>query len=1656
MVLLGALTLFSCDNPVALGRKLNLDPPVVTIDTPAFMADVSGILKITGTAIDLDEVVSIDVSVERVNKTGAEWKREWKGERGTWRGDARLSATWSGKQNINWSIEIDLGVEGVNADRAPDGEYAITASAVNSVKTAGPKVERRVRIDNEPPVVEIILPCDPALQESFSGFDAYTLRDPLIIERLHNQQIKVQYEIKDSFSIDTLTFQLADSNGKIYYDKPVDKPTWNGVTYINAEDIKDPDTGLEITGNNKKYLQILSRAADKAGNEDTDNHGFLVYWPEADKPWAQGVGHESNPQQARIFPRMDVSGQAYDDDGVQSVTIQIFYRDNNNPYPGYESPVVLPNTPMNAGATPSTFFPWKFSAPEESGEYYITIKCTDINGLEGDSITRYFFVLNTAAASVEVTAPVSTAPLFGGANGAFNITGRAGDVTEAARLDIVWINPKGDPKSQILYQSSDYQNDTVNNAGWNRAASGGVTDGFGNKIWTVAFTSANTQDPVDRRYYKNFSHALNLFGTGGTQLNIGPGANENPLTAQTFILRVQGAAVNGSKAITVLHSVQGDTNPPQLGITKVTVGRSGVNKTYNLPLPSGQAMDALDVGDTISLEGWWDDDSAAAWGTSPIRMSPLDITWNGAPVPNGSRLTATAFSPAPAGVPQAKTWAAGPLTLTADIIAIKGGRIEANLKDYGGNVAEAAQSVLVDSNVPYLMSITSANADGAYNSGAINISLVFNKAVKVDTAPTLRLNIAGATVDAAYAHSVGYEDKTHTFIYNIVNTHNTPAGAWLNVTAINPSTATWSGSGGKVALALPDGTNLGDLKKIKIDTTPPVIESIQSSADNNSYLGAGKQIYVLVKFSEDITFNGSATLTLNSNTTSTGVTGPVVTTTAAKLLGTDTLQFTYAVTAGQNTPFTTTGTPANVTYTTPLRATLFAMAANAVQDLAQNLTNLTIPSANIDSGDAPKNIYIDTTAPAAPTLGGSAAGSYSGSGNDYPTFTVLGETGAAFEYTTNGNAGTPAWIPYSAPGKSLTATGSYWVKGRQKDRAGNLSPASAETRIYTIVPPIPLLTNLSSMPGTYKLGDVIDIEFNLSEAVTVTGATNFQLTLNSNTTPRYAVYNAGASTPTKLVFRYTVQAGDNAAAPDYLLITALGPSNLSGVTVTTVGPPAMNVTTKLWNECTNGTTWLGDTWKLSSVAPITVDTTTPTLTDAGLSADGQTLTMTFNKPIYKGTGSITLTQVETTALPYLVPAVMTREEYQRYGGASLDNYYDRTTNGTNANGDWDLTEKYVLKYNYETNNSTMTGWFKTRGANKVEVPVASGAVTIAGNTMTVNLKSAANGGFDYVLQVKGVSYTLSFTANLVQDSLSNPTAAYTNTTTTYPYNGTNPAYVRIEKNRGVPTGANPVTITQPFTAGVKIDCQTPDATIRYRLTNNSSDPFGGGFPRTQGIPTLTMPTSETTPVYDYNRGNLATTGLTDRSTITWGETDNRNGRLYGIRVTATPPTGYGSTSEYSYEKAARSVIQFTNFDGVQNVGNLKNLVPNGSSLELWLRGGDVISGDNTTPGFPLSWSETDYAGIQMLTKDGDNRYWITWEVNTNAFFHFIAGETGTAAQSANGPIRWVWSKNSWTFLKESFPLHPGESLNFTTGTDVANRPDGTYEFFDRFTNQRTP
>lgn len=172
-----------------------------------------------------------------------------------------------------------------------------------------------------------------------------------------------------------------------------------------------------------------------------------------------------------------------------------------------------------------------------------------------------------------------------------------------------------------------------------------------------------------------------------------------------------------------------------------------------------------------------------------------------------------------------------------------------------------------------------------------------------------------------------------------------------------------------------------------------------------------------------------------------------------------------------------------------------------------------------------------------------------------PQLTVeTGTTDRTINYSSGSNSGTLTFNYTVQSGDTsfdldYVATNSLTLNGGTiRDAANNdgtltlPSPGAANSLganknivIDGVVPTVSSVT-ASSANGTYKLGDIISIQVNFTEAVTVTGTP--QLTLETGTTDRTVNYTSGSDTST-LTFNYTIQSGDISSDLDYVATNSL-------------------------------------------------------------------------------------------------------------------------------------------------------------------------------------------------------------------------------------------------------------------------------------------------------------------------------------------------------------------------------------------------------------------------------------------------------------------------------------------------------------------------------------
>ncbi|PPK99905.1 Ig-like domain-containing protein [Parapedobacter indicus] len=140
------------------------------------------------------------------------------------------------------------------------------------------------------------------------------------------------------------------------------------------------------------------------------------------------------------------------------------------------------------------------------------------------------------------------------------------------------------------------------------------------------------------------------------------------------------------------------------------------------------------------------------------------------------------------------------------------------------------------------------------------------------------------------------------------------------------------------------------------------------------------------------------------------------------------------------------------------------------------------------------------------------------------------DAGDTHIYTLVSGAGSTNNGSFNISGNSLRASnpstlsaGSNSVRIQTDDQNGGTFP---KVFTITVIDDVAPTVNSVSVPtnATYVAGQNLDFTVNVSENVTVTGAPQLPLTIG--TASVNAIYNAGGSNATALLFRYTIQAGD--------------------------------------------------------------------------------------------------------------------------------------------------------------------------------------------------------------------------------------------------------------------------------------------------------------------------------------------------------------------------------------------------------------------------------------------------------------------------------------------------------------------------------------------------
>ena len=566
----------------------------------------------------------------------------------------------------------------------------------------------------------------------------------------------------------------------------------------------------------------------------------------------------------------------------------------------------------------------------------------------------------------------------------------------------------------------------------------------------------------------------------------------------------------------------------------------------------------------------------------------------------------------------------------------------------------------------------------------------------------------------------------------------------------------------------------------------------------------------------------------------------------------------------------------------------------------------------------------------------------------------------------------------------------------------------------------------------------IKIRFNKSLKFTP-GASMPQIRLNNDTEAYkkyYSMSSVSDSGDREFVFNYTVK--DGGTDIDRLNVKEF---NLNGGKISDSNSEVTSEAVALIQSAVGS----GSSINLANKKNITIIKTLPAITNVDVTPDDDytktTVTITYSKAVKKGSGDITITQKNVTK----VPPVLSETEYKILASKkpAIADYYEYTTNGASLEFVADLTPKYVLKFEHDANNPTLVGLYKNTSNHIIAQNVKSNKVTIntaaESKVVTVILDK---------LPCIGAEYDISIPEGFVVDKAggsSFPAAKYDSTVegyNSYLFSTTalplEKPVIRIKKDDTKVTKATDggFESTQPMTASVKIDCETPGIELNYFYTLSSVEQRVYNFVEDSGPGTglATKPTAKTTRIPDSGNNPYG-------SSFDIGN-DTRNGLTYKITATATK----GGKSTKGYEVAQRTTIQINNESGKlalrsdsklnENFKNWPgNIITDGNpyskKLGLFLRGGDNPTGGNTTPGLATSWSPSDLDKAILFTEKETDFYVVSWKITKNLYFMPLAGLMDDATLNNGkyqGPKYTCNAQNRWIGTYTSYPAEPGSYL----------------------------
>jgi hypothetical protein len=1657
VLLVVGVILATCDMEMGLGPSIDLEPPVL---------NVTGIIRPDGTVDTIEEGSKLfigpgirvgvgftlvgttqdNVSVEQivVEETGPNAKIV-NGRRPTWTNAIISSANRGEKQT--WSITLD-GIE--------KGERMISITAYDRPRNIGPDTVKQLTllVDTDPPFVKDIKIRRAGLEVPLlprATLQTYDLLEFAHVDYFQNEKFDLRAEIEHDFPISAVYLNFVDVSGNRLFDGVGIEPA-SGTVYAPLWNIDSARilNARPAFASGRHYLNVVITVKAEAGHTGTNDKGTglmsntlynLCWWPEADYPRIK-----EGPPPLQIETSGTVLVNVFDDDEVGEVygamvTLKIWNEfmagtdeqkmqwlvtgANKDGFTDQRGATPLRNPISIASPTRNTQV--AIRAGEAHGEHKMIVLTRDRKGaLLGPWVSKLItvMVLEEGVPIISISKPevgVDTPSLD--TQGRFALEGSITNVNEVEILRVLW-------SSAALKLTVTEQENHLRNS-----STGVVSNGI--RIWDIPLISKGDLDVGGGKLYKlqEFKTTFNIFSDF-----IYNNAVEND--SKSFMLYTKNSS-NGLEVFETLLLMSYKKSPD---ITVIS--------------PKSNPRTEVEPGVPVEFE---------FTVVSPLGVPIQNVTLE----PQANTLSLRAHAT------EANTWIA---RATQTVLGNYFYTITA--VDRLGNSAVRETQFTV-TKLPDLVRITSPHPDDKpsgyfFATGeTITIQAEFTSPVyNVDIAggiPRIRLEnltLNGTTTPVYATYVSGASSNTLIFEYTIPSGYAT-ATAGLSATRLEVNGGYIGASGltlgtNTIVFATSSIPTLPTTKVIRIDSVSPLITGIKFTVEtqtvnaegNSNWLRAPAEINAEVLFNKPIKeVRGTPKLNLPLDSLGgVGMTGEASFssfTAGGGTNGNGLLVLRYKVLSTQQT------SALNV-----VRASYFSDDdLVSIRDtrgaegnpLARGTGNITITYEN-SKVTPPRTtaIQIDARPPASLDVGPVA-------GN--PKRYQITNTGAIeavtdgrkVQYSTDGGQ---TWLPntgtltlatpwqFDIPAASDVG---YFVMARQIDRAGNISE---------YLPPVVIepegTTNLVAVvcdepDRTYRATEILHFKLIFTNLVR---GTPRSITLWGGGTPATIPVTFTGTLPTggtdTIEYSWTIPAGLDIKPVRVLAVDLSGLTPISGTLVDSVDKTTIPG---------GGVDYLGRPDLAVLSTPITLSVIVPASGLVPTNDTTSTLTLTFNRPVEKEMGIITV----KPAAGWYIPPVLSNDDYSRVYNAvndtqkgRLDYYYAKTTHGLTKNvggqytGTPDTSTKYVLRFDTDLNVPELRTIFEAAKYLWQEIEVVSES--------QVKIQNPDTNKIDVTLDrlLDGRQWEVAIAGNCFRDIAGNyytssgtPTTFWS-ATTAVPVIRVN----RVSNNRPTAAQTTPADYYILRTnVQYRIDCETPGATIG-QVTWNKGPATGTADEQARGNNggIASLPATYNSAVTYQSSADETSANITNSNILdaTAADLDTMNPGTTGYTHNTTNPLTVGDTEMYTarkdyiaarakhanlevsargYEGAFKTVIVYRNagdhfrWDWNDGTNYTISTTTNTNNHYVKVEGVDQRNGPVKISGFPLNMNEMDgslskYAYRNLNTAVSTTVYdhiWITWEIVSD-FWHVgitVRGVEPNQPLHADAPNSWQAFSGDW-------------------------------------------